>query len=248
MRLESSLHHHDVKLPIRVRQILGAEGAASTARTVFCPVQRRTLTVEECRGCDHCQAVSLGSARDRGFVTCRAPRLPGATESWAKLAKRILPSAADRTPIGAAMTSDVTCVTAELSVESVTELFLQRNFGSAPVVDDEGFPIGVITKSDLLAERFDRGDNEEELPARDRRGVELDRSGFHVEELAHATVGELMMPVAFTLRETDPLSRAAALMSIERVHHLPIVSDDGRVVGILSTLDLASWLAREAGY
>ena len=56
------------------------------------------------------------------------------------------------------------------------------------------------------------------------------------------------MPPTFTLEENDPVSRAAAVMAVEGVHHLPIIADHGRVVGLISTLDVSRWLARQAGY
>ena len=57
-----------------------------------------------------------------------------------------------------------------------------------------------------------------------------------------------MTPVAYTLREDDPLSRAAAVMAVEHVHHLPIVAADGRVVGMLSSLDFARWIAAQSAF
>lgn len=207
-------------LPIRVRHTLAPDGTAFTSRSVYCPLRRRNLSLAECQHCEKCQGVTLSAGTEAGgFVICRLQETPGVEEAWTHLVQTILPSAADRTPISAAMSNEVTCVTPEVGLEVVHELFLERGYSSAPVVDDDGFPIGVIGKTDLLRER--RPD---------------------------AVVADAMMPIAFTLRETDPLSRAAALMSVEQVHHLPIVSEDGRVIGILSSLDLAGWMARQAGY
>ncbi len=56
------------------------------------------------------------------------------------------------------------------------------------------------------------------------------------------------MPKAFTLPASATLSRAAALMAFEGIHRVPVVSTDGRVVGIVSSLDVARWLARNDGY
>ena len=71
---------------------------------------------------------------------------------------------------------------------------------------------------------------------------------LHVEELATATVADIMMPSAFTIGEDASALRAVALMASERVHRVPVVGSDGTVVGILSTLDLLSWLSRTCGY
>jgi CBS domain-containing protein len=37
-------------------------------------------------------------------------------------------------------------------------------------------------------------------------------------------------------------------MAFEGVHRLPVVSDGGEVVGILSALDVLRWFGRRAGY
>jgi CBS domain-containing protein len=63
-----------------------------------------------------------------------------------------------------------------------------------------------------------------------------------------ATVGDIMTPVTFTLTEDASVSRAAALMAFERVHRVPVVDAGGKVVGIVSALDVLGWLGREDGY
>jgi CBS domain-containing protein len=62
------------------------------------------------------------------------------------------------------------------------------------------------------------------------------------------TVEDVMVCMAFTLRDTVSLSRAAALMAYEAVHRLPVVSHERRLVGVISALDVARWLARNDGY
>ena len=58
-----------------------------------------------------------------------------------------------------------------------------------------------------------------------------------------------MMRVAFCLEETETVAAAAALMATECVHRIPVVSRaDGSVVGIVSSLDVLGWLARQHGY
>jgi CBS domain-containing protein len=57
-----------------------------------------------------------------------------------------------------------------------------------------------------------------------------------------------MTQSALWLPETASLGQAAALMALERIHRVPIVSGDGRVVGIISTLDISQWLAEQGGY
>ena len=37
-------------------------------------------------------------------------------------------------------------------------------------------------------------------------------------------------------------------MAYEGVHRLPVVSDDGRVVGLVSSIDVLAWMGRHSGY
>jgi CBS-domain-containing membrane protein len=67
-------------------------------------------------------------------------------------------------------------------------------------------------------------------------------------DLAPQTANELMMPLALTLGEHATVAHAAALMASEDVHHIPIVDDDGRMIGLVSTMDVVRWLAKNDGF
>ncbi len=123
------------------------------------------------------------------------------------------------------MTRHVICVTADLGAEALGALFLERGISGAPVVDDEGRPLGVVSKTNLI--RLSYGD---------------------LAAPSTPTVGDIMMPIAFCLPVNETIAKAAALMACEHVHRLPVVSAAGRVVGIVSTIDVLAWLARSHGY
>jgi CBS domain-containing protein len=63
------------------------------------------------------------------------------------------------------------------------------------------------------------------------------------------TVREVMSPDVTTLKTNDRLTIADDVMKLGRIRHLPVVDDDGTVVGILSQRDLfRGALARSLGY
>jgi len=119
------------------------------------------------------------------------------------------------------MERDVVCVSPDLEVAALRELLLERGISGAPVVDRDGRPIGVISKTDVLQA---------------------------CESRAPQRVSDIMMPVSFKLTDAAPLGQAAALMAFEGVHRIVVVSASGLVVGILTTIDVMRWLARESGY
>jgi CBS domain-containing protein len=202
-----------LELPIRTRRVLAGDGQVTRTRTVLCPQHGEAVAPSLCGECPRCNEI------DEHAVRC-TPAAPHASMRWASRLHRILPSAADKVAIADVMSCDVACVREDVSLESLTALLRDRGIGAVPVVDSGGFPIGIVSKSDLVRERD-----------------ELD-----------FTVADLMTHVAFTLREDEPLSRAAAIMAVEHVHHLPIVAADGRVVGMLSSLDFARWVAAQSAF
>lgn len=127
-------------------------------------------------------------------------------------------TAAESTPLSSVMTPVVWCVEPGLSTGAARKLLDERRIGGLPVVDRDGCPIGVVTRGDLPVDG------------------------------GTARVEEVMSPIAFTLDERAPIAHGAALMAIEGVHHLPVVAAGGEVVGMVSALDVAAWVARQAGY
>jgi CBS domain-containing membrane protein len=66
---------------------------------------------------------------------------------------------------------------------------------------------------------------------------------------ASMPVSDLMSTDVATLRRNDKLSIADDVMRLGRIRHLPVVDDDGKVVGVLSQRDLfRGALATALGY
>lgn len=157
---------------------------------------------------------------------------------------------AETTPVAEVMTKHVVCVPPDLGIEALTDLFLERGISGAPVVDSAGRTLGIVSKTDVLRDYADRGETGEVgKPELQSGGIraQLDR-GMHVQELRDATVRDVMTPLAFTLPESASIARASALMALEGVHRVPVVAPNGKVVGILSALDVLRWLALREGY
>ena len=57
------------------------------------------------------------------------------------------------------------------------------------------------------------------------------------------TVAEVMTPVVVTLAEDALITEAAQIMIEKRIHRIPVVSESGRVVGIVSAVDLLGPMA-----
>jgi CBS domain-containing protein len=140
-----------------------------------------------------------------------------------------VPTIADLIPLTEIMSRDMTCVRRDLDAARVAELMIFNHIGCVPVVEEPGRPIGMITKLDLV-ERF------------------VARDGALADGLAMHTAGTLMMPMSIALKENATIAHAAALMASEDIHHLCVVDVEGRLIGVVSTMDIVRWLARNDGF
>jgi CBS domain-containing protein len=58
-------------------------------------------------------------------------------------------------------------------------------------------------------------------------------------------VGEVMTGDPMCVAPTTPVGDAMAIVSEKRIRHLPVVDEDARVVGLISSRDLMDWVIRD---
>lgn len=141
------------------------------------------------------------------------------------------------------METHVVSVTAETPLIDVHRLFVEEQISGAPVVDDLGTVIGVITAADLLrgiAEEHDSVLMETDyfrdlLPfsSPDWGGVAEDFQ----DRLAELRVSDEMTEGVISVSPGTEAPAIARLMRESRVHRLFVV-EEGRLVGLLSAFDL----------
>lgn len=111
------------------------------------------------------------------------------------------------------MAADVITLDANEPVGVALERLRARRMGGAPVISD-GHVVGVVSRTDLTDIRHDTDG--------DRLTV----------------VKEVMTHVLYAVQPDDPAIHAARLMAQENVHRVVVVSPDGRLVGIVTSMDV----------
>jgi CBS domain-containing protein len=117
------------------------------------------------------------------------------------------------------MTTEVSTIAASASVEEAARRLSELRISGAPVVA-KGRILGVLSKSDLV-------DPESRAANGDR-----------------PTVEQVMTPMVYAVRPADPVMLAVRLMAAEGIHRVVVVDQGGKLVGIVSTLDVVHALAR----
>jgi len=137
------------------------------------------------------------------------------------------------------MTNEVVSVRETAEYKEIVAAMRKLHISALPVLDEEDRLVGVVSEADLLLKEVGQGALGGYLISTGRRGERAKAAGF--------TAAELMSSPALTIGPDDSVSGAARLMHDRHVKRLPVVDDEGRVVGILSRVDVLSVFARPDG-
>jgi len=132
------------------------------------------------------------------------------------------------------MTQQVISVQPETPLEEVVRLLLDRDFRALPVVDDQQHVVGIITNRDLV-ERGGLSGRIELLRALGEGALEQQLAASSARTL---TAADVMTQDLVRVSPDEPLDHAAHLMAERRIKRLPVVDADGRLIGILSRVDV----------
>jgi CBS domain-containing protein len=126
-------------------------------------------------------------------------------------------------------------------VESVIRVLREHELPGVPVVDGSGRLVGIITENDLIL-RDEEADLHLPHHLDIMGGVIYLESMKHFEERikkAFASNAEDMMTSDPTTVTPDaPVEDAAKLIAEHKHNRLPVVDDDGRLVGVVTRLDV----------
>ncbi len=141
------------------------------------------------------------------------------------------------------MTKNVTTVPEGMNVRNAAKILLDMGISGLPVVNDQENLVGMITEKDII-------------------GMALPK---YVEKLGSLAYTFDMVPFAKTLAEADKVlvkeimrkdvitatvdtsvPEVARRMIVKRIRRLPILDQDGRLVGIIARHDIVKEIFKEA--
>lgn len=116
------------------------------------------------------------------------------------------------------LSTPVRSVTPKTALATAATELVERDVGALVVLDDDRLA-GILTATDVV--RVTAGDG--------------DPSAL--------TVADAMRTDVVTTTRDAPVGEVAATMVDRRIHHVPVVDDEDRLVGMITTMDLATYLA-----
>lgn len=139
--------------------------------------------------------------------------------------------------VGEVMTYNVVAVRREAEFKEIVAVMHRRRVSAFPVLDPADRVIGVVSEADLLPH--------EAFPGRPGgNGRQPRRTPAKSTAL---TAEKLMTSPAITIGPDATVTEAARIMHSRKVKRLPVIDADGRLVGIVSRVDLLGVYDRPDG-
>ena len=144
------------------------------------------------------------------------------------------------------MTSPVHVLDGRMDVREAVNAFDEHGISGAPVVNEDGHLVGVLSQTDVMHWYLTR---EDELVVETDywHRPELDRAplpkDFSLVDTNVPRVAELMTPVVVAATADTPVAELARTMVERKVHRVIITHHGDEVAGVVSAVDLLKLLA-----
>ena len=133
-------------------------------------------------------------------------------------------------------------IRADATVREAVAALTDHGYSAAPVIDEAGRPLGVLSRADILVHDRDKGTKPRAADHYQRADLatagEALGPGFHVEVVDGTLVRDIMTPAVFSVAPGTPAPQVVEQLLALRVHRLYVVEEDGTLVGVISALDV----------
>lgn len=136
------------------------------------------------------------------------------------------------------MIKDVISAKGTDPLSEVAKIFVEKNISGMPVVDENNKVIGIISEGDLV---YQQKPLAQPMFINFFDGIlQIDRKDFWEElsKMAAYEVNQLMSKQVITAHENTAINEIASLMINKKINRVPIVDDDGCLVGLITRQDI----------
>lgn len=140
-------------------------------------------------------------------------------------------------PVRAVMSKRVVTIARDADLHQAAQILSENRISGAPVVDEEGRVIGVLSEADILTLAGMKREHTFKDILRNVLGepVPARKKGNKVEDV--------MSFPPLTAKADDAVGDVAKVLDDRRIKRLPVVDDDGKLVGIISRADIVRSIA-----
>ena len=149
------------------------------------------------------------------------------------------------------MQSQVLSVAPDDPLHTVQRLFFEEGIHGAPVIDDRGRVLGIVTSTDVLRAAAEAHEVAPTEPSAFSDDLDVGNGGWGMApedfktRLQDTTVSDYMTEGIVEVNPDTPVSEIATRLRENQVHRVLVV-EDGKLCGIVSTFDLIGLLEKPA--
>jgi CBS-domain-containing membrane protein len=137
------------------------------------------------------------------------------------------------------MSDKVITVSPSMGIIDAAKILMENHINGAPVVNAEGRLVGILCRDDLISQQ-------KKLPIPSfftvLDGIIPLTSPRHIqkemEKITAITVDHAMTPKPITVKPETDIEVVAELMVDKKIHTIPVVDNDGCLVGVVGKEDL----------
>ena len=142
------------------------------------------------------------------------------------------------------MSTNILSVYEGWSIQRLANFFLNHNISGAPVIESDHELVGVVSISDIF--RFENADESVKSEAlrvcyQERTGTDIvnrhDLAEWSKNAQQSCTVHQIMARQVISVDVDDTLGEIAAMMLENDIHRI-FVTEDSRIVGVITTSDI----------
>ena len=138
------------------------------------------------------------------------------------------------------MSTHVETLMVDDKISDALSMMLDAGLTTAPVINVHSKCVGILSRSDLTNMLLEE---DGELANLLDSSLTFGRFCESLETCDSRSVSEMMTYEVKTINQQQSAADACRLMTDQKIHHLPVVDDDGKVVGIISTFDVVRAVA-----
>lgn len=161
-----------------------------------------------------------------------------------KLTNEAVQTLFDSKTAGDIMTPNPISINEDDPIQDTIVVLTDNRISALPVVDRAGNPVGVISQSDML--NYDRKMMDSLAPVvdyyqnadLDLRAGDLSLKNMQFNDMGITRVSDVMTPYVCSVTKSTSATKVAKEMLMYRVHRLFVVDENGKLCGVISTLDL----------
>ncbi len=146
------------------------------------------------------------------------------------------------------MSTPAISISGEKTLQEAIELLAEKKISGFPVIDDQGKVIGIISDTDIIS--YSQKLNV--IPHTSLSGwispysnvddLATMRKGFDL--LGKTMVKDVMTKKVHSVNQEAEATDVAKLMSRRNINRIPVVNNDGKLVGIVTRADMVQCMAK----